>query len=227
MKTLFGAVIVAGSGKLGGHVASKNRGGTYMRTRVTPANPKSEDQTKARNRLASISTLWKTLTADVILKWNQACELWKGTNIFGNSITPSGFNLFQRLNNNLVQIAQSEITSPPVPEEVPVIITGVLTAVHDGAVKVTFETDPIVTDSKIVCSATPTIPASQSFVKNKFCQIGVMPAIVEHVATLTTLYEARFGKVGAAGNKLFVQMVQIVKATGQAGIPVIYECVIT
>jgi hypothetical protein len=227
MKTLFGSIIVAGSGKLGGHVASKNRGGTYMRTRVTPSNPQSEDQTKARNRLSSISTLWKTLTAAQVLAWNQAVEFWKGTNIFGNSITPSGFNLFQRLNNNLVQIAESEITTPPTPEEVPVIITGVLAAVHAGAVTVTFTVDPVVTDSTVIVSATPTIPASQSFVKNKFCQIGIMPAPVTHVVTLTTLYNARFGVVGAAGNKLFVQMIQIVKATGQSGIPVIYECVIS
>jgi len=227
MKTLFGAIIVAGSGKLGGHVASKNRGGTYMRTRVTPANPKTEDQTKARNRLSSISTLWKTLSAAVILSWNQAVESWKGTNIFGNIITPSGFNLFQKLNNNLTQIAESEITTPPVPAEVPVIITGVLTAATGGAIEVTFTVDPVVTDSSIIVSATPTIPASQTFVKNKFCQIGIMPAIVANVVTLTGLYNARFGAVGAAGSKIFVKMVQIVKATGQAGIPVIYECVIT
>jgi hypothetical protein len=226
MRILFGSIVVAGSGKIGGHVASKNRGGTYMRTRVTPANPQSVDQTKSRNRLSSISSLWKTLDAATVAAWNAVVESWKGTNVFGNTITPSGFNLFQKLNNNLVRIAESEITDPPVPEEVPVIITGVLTATEATSIEVTFSTDPIITDSAIVVAATPAIPASQSFVKNKFCEIGLMPALETHVTDLTSLYEDRFGEVGEAGKKIFVKMQQIVKATGQAGIPVVYECVI-
>jgi len=38
MKTLFGAIVVDGRGKLGGHVASKNRHGSYFRTKVSQAN---------------------------------------------------------------------------------------------------------------------------------------------------------------------------------------------
>jgi len=37
MKTLFGAIVVDGRGKLGGHVASKNRHGSYFRTKVSPS----------------------------------------------------------------------------------------------------------------------------------------------------------------------------------------------
>ena len=40
MKTKFGAIIVAGSGKINGFVASKNRAGAYLRTKVTPVTLK-------------------------------------------------------------------------------------------------------------------------------------------------------------------------------------------
>jgi len=58
MKIKFGAIVVAGSGKIGGHVASKNRGGAYLRTKVTPTNPNSPAQAGARALLASLSTGW-------------------------------------------------------------------------------------------------------------------------------------------------------------------------
>jgi hypothetical protein len=54
MKVLFGAIVVDGRGKIGGHVMSKNRAGAFMRTKVTPINRKSSFQTGVRSRLAAI-----------------------------------------------------------------------------------------------------------------------------------------------------------------------------
>ena len=39
MKIKFGSEVVDGRGKIGGHVYSKNKGGAYKRTKVTPSNP--------------------------------------------------------------------------------------------------------------------------------------------------------------------------------------------
>lgn len=58
MKIKYGAGIVDGSGKLNGWVASKNRGGSYMRTKVTPLNPSTSAQQNARGILGSLSTQW-------------------------------------------------------------------------------------------------------------------------------------------------------------------------
>jgi hypothetical protein len=227
MKTKFGAVIVAGSGKIGGHVASKNRSGSYLRTKVTPVNPQTAAQTSVRNRLASISASWAGLTAAQRDQWNGAVSGFKGTDIFGDVKNPSGFNLYQALNNNLAQIGQAAITVPPVPTEIPVIETGVLAAVHAGAVTLTFTSDPDVSGSSIVVDATSSMSAGKSFVKSELRRIGEMPAIVAHVSTITTLYNAKFGAAGTAGQKIFVRLKQIDNATGQAGIPVVLSCVIS
>ena len=62
MKIKWGAMVVDGSGKLGGHVASKNRGGSYFRTKVTPTNPNSTSQAAVRSRLTALSQAFRALT---------------------------------------------------------------------------------------------------------------------------------------------------------------------
>jgi hypothetical protein len=225
MKIKFGSLVVAGSGKIGGHVASKNRGGAYLRTKVTPSNPNTASQAGARNRLATIATAWRGLTDAQRLQWNGAVTGFKGTDIFGDIKNPSGFNLYQMLNNNLTLTGVANINVPPLPVALPAITTGVVAAAHGGALTVTFTSDPSVIASVIAVFATPAQSQGKSFVKSEFRFIGLMPAVVAHATTLTTLYNAKFGAVGAAGEKTFIKLMQISNVTGQAGIPVIYSAI--
>jgi len=55
MKTLFGAIVVDGRGKLGGHVASKNRHGSYFRTKVSPSQPASQYSANVRAAYYNLS----------------------------------------------------------------------------------------------------------------------------------------------------------------------------
>lgn len=227
MKAKFGAIVVAGRGKIGGHVASQNRAGAYFRTKVTPSNPQTSYQTEARNRLAAISTAWCALGAVLILAWNNAVGKFKGTDVFGDIKNPSGFNLHQRLNNNLVRIGESVIDTPPLPEAIPVITTGVLTAAANSTIEITFTDDPDVTGSVVEVYATPAMSPGRSAVSSELRRLGNMPAIVTHVADISTLYNAKFGAVGSAGQKIFISLKQVSTTTGQAGIPVTYSCIIS
>jgi hypothetical protein len=226
MKAKFGAIVVDGRGKVGGHVASKNRAGSYFRTKVTPVNPNTTYQSTVRNRLSSLAVAWKALGATVIAQWNAAVENWKKTDVFGDLRLPTGFNLYQRLNNNLIQISESTISTPPQPGTVATCATGVLTATHAGAVQITFGTDPVFTNDTMVVDATPALSPGKSFVKSEFRRIGKFNSVAAHVLTLTTEYDAKFGAVGAAGQKLFVRIKMIHIPTGQAGIPIVLSCVI-
>jgi len=226
-KIKFGALVVDGRGKVGGHVLSNNRAGSYIRTKVTPGNPNTSYQAESRNRLSTLATAWAGLAAANRLLWNGAVGLFKTTDIFGDVRNPSGFNLFQRLNNNLLRIGIAMITAPPTPVALPVITTGVVTATAGGALIVTFTADPDMTATEIQVDATPALGPGKSFVKSEFRMIGIAPAIVAHVMTLTTLYSAKFGVVGAAGKQIFIRLKQVSKTTGQAGIPVIYSDVIS
>lgn len=227
MKIKWGALVTDGRGKVGGHVASKNKAGAYLRTKVTPANPNTEYQSGVRARLSALSTAWRGLTEAQRTAWNDAVEQYKGTDVFGDIKNPTGFNLHQRLNNNLAQIDVAAITTPPLPEAVAGISTGVLAAANGGAITVTFTVDPVFTDCDLVADATPAISPGINNAKKEFRRIGKYSAVTTHVLTLTTEYNAKFGAVGAAGQKVFVRLKMINKTTGQAGIPVIYSAVIS
>lgn len=118
MKAKFGAIVVDGRGKIGGHVASKNRGGAYFRTKVSPSQPNSTYSSAVRARLSSIASSWRSLTEAQRSQWNDAVSSYKKTNIFGDVRNPSGFNLYQELNNNLVNAGEAMVTIPPTPKAV-------------------------------------------------------------------------------------------------------------
>ena len=198
-----------------------------MRTKVTPLNPASSYQTAIRNRLSTVSAAWRTLTPAQIHAWNAGTQAFAKTDVFGDIKNPSGVNLHQALNNNLLRIGVAAITTPPLPVALPVIETGVLAAAHAGAITVTFTNDPVITASVIEVYATPAMSPGRSFVKSELRLIGLMPTIAAHVTTLTTLYNTKFGAVGAAGQKTFVMMRQISNVSGQAGIGVILSCINT
>ena len=114
MKIKWGALVTEGRGKLGGHVASKNKSGAIIRTKVTPVNPQTSAQASARSRLGGNSQAWAVLSEDQRRSWNALAQETSKTNIFGDQYFPSGKNLFTSVNNNLVMIGVAQISDAPV-----------------------------------------------------------------------------------------------------------------
>lgn len=221
MKTKFGSIIVAGSGKIGGHVAAKNRAGSYLRTKVTPVNPQTTFQSAVRNRLTSISQAWRGLTAAQRTAWNSAVSDYAKTDIFGDLRNPSGFNLFQRLNNNLLNVGEAQISTPPIPGAVDAFTSFTMThAVGVPAVTLTFA-GAIAADMKVKVFATAPQSAGKSFVKSEYRQIAVLDNADASPYVATADYTAKFGNTGAIGQKIYVKMVQVNTDTGQEGTPIV------
>ena len=228
MKTKFGAIIVDGRNKVGGHVLSKNRAGSYMRTKVTPVNRQSNAQTTVRSRLASLASAFRGLGAGPIAAWNNAVAQFKTTDIFGDIHSPTGITLYQRLNNNILKIGGTVITSPPLPIGVSIATTVACTAAH-ATPAFTVSVAPVVpTGEKCYVSATPAISPGRSFVKSDFRFIAIVDAAGGGATPidLLTAYVAKFGSMGAAGQKIFVKVQHISSVTGQGGIPQEASCVI-
>lgn len=226
MKINWGALVVDGRNKIGGHVASKNRGGAYLRTKVSPAQPTSTYTAAVRSRLASISAGWRGLTDVARKQWNEAVGAFKKTDIFGNSRNPSGFNLYQELNNNLVNTGSAQITSPPLPEAVATMDSASFEAVHAGAVTLTYS--PVIpAGQKFLVRATSSLSPGKYFVKSELRQIQVIAAADVSPLVLTPSYNLKFGAVGAAGQKVFMEVVPINTTTGQKGRPILMSAIIT
>lgn len=227
MKCKWGALVVDGRNKIGGHVASKNRAGAYFRTKVTPMNPATTYQLNVRNRLAGLSTAWRALTEAQRLAWNTVVDHFAATDIFGDLRNPTGFNLHQMLNNNLLNVGESVITDPPLPEAVDAF-TSMSFEIKNTveAVTITFA-PPIDAGMKAILSATPAISPGISFVKSEYRQIAVLDNADVSPYDALADYSAKFGAIGATGMKVFIQMKQVNTTTGQAGLAIAASALIT
>ncbi len=229
MKAKFGSIVVDGRGKIGGHVASKNRAGNYFRTKVTPVNPKTTAQTTVRNRLSGLSSAWRSLTAAQRSSWNAAIGDFSKTDIFGDLRNPTGFNLYQRLNNNLLTIGESSISSPPAPVAVD-SFTSLSLAAEDSTVAesmtLTFAA-AIAADHKVKVFATAPLSAGISFVKSEFRLIATIDSTDTSPYNLLAEYQTKFGSTGSAGQKIFVKVEQVESATGIAGIGLEASAIVT
>ena len=229
MKMKFGALVVDGRGKIGGHVASKNRAGAYLRTKVTPVNPSTTAQSLVRNRLAGISSGWRGLTAAQRLAWNAAVSDFAKTDIFGDIRNPTGFNLYQRLNNNLLTCGEAAITSPPAALAVDSFLTLSLTA-EDSTVAQSLSlvfTPAVSADHLVKVYATPPMSAGISFVKSEYRLIEILANSASSPADILASYQAVHGSTGEAGQKIFVQVVQVEETSGIAGIALEASAIVT
>lgn len=219
MKAKFGAIVVAGSGKINGFVASRNRAGAYFRTKVTPVNPQSTAQLNVRNRLGTRSQAWRGLTDTQRSAWNAAVSSFAKTDIFGDLKNPTGFNLYQALNNNLVTVGTAAISVPPIPAAVSTVtVTSISPAAGTGLIPMVLSGNvPAGTAVKVFATA-PQSPGV-SFVKSEYRLITTLPAATATPVALGASYSTKFGS-WSSGQKLFFKLVFVSTTTGQQSLPI-------
>ena len=205
--------MVDARGKLGGHVFSKNRSGSYLRTKVTPVNGQTTAQMGVRALFGAISQQWSGLTQAQRDAFDGAVEDWSRTDIFGDLKNPTGKNLYQRLNNQLQVAGLSAITAPPLKLEMPDAI------VSDVNIDLTADTITLTgadasASTQVVVWATAPLSQGTKFVKNRLYQIDSFAGNVAVPGDLYTAYVAKFGAPLAGQNIHFG--IKYVLATGQA-----------
>ena len=220
MKAKFGAIVVDGRGKLGGHVASKNRAGSYFRTKVTPTNPNTAAQVLARSRLATLSVAWAGLTDAQRAAWNNATELWKSTNIFGDLKNPSGFNLYQRLNNSLAQVGVAAQATPPQPAAIGAWTTFSFIPDNTGTMVLTFAPTPVPAGYAVLIDGTAPCSPGIKNANARFRRITSLAAAVATGVDIQAAYLTKFGSIAPIGDRIFLRAKYINIATGQVGLPV-------
>jgi len=138
-------------GSIGDNTFSHNRGGDYVRRRVSPTNPNSTRQQTMRTFLGTLAALWSsTLTPAQRGEWN----VWAGNQAkegpLGNSINWTGINAFVALNCHLLDAGDARIDAPPIV----VAPTGLLTLSADISAATTcdftFTGTPVAANHKLV-----------------------------------------------------------------------------
>lgn len=216
MKIKFGAIVTDGRGKIGGHVASKNRSGAYLRTKVTPSNPDTPAQSQARSLLGSLSQAWRDLTDAQRLAWNSAVTDWSKTDIFGDIKNPTGLNLYIKVNANLSSIGLAHISVPLPKVEVPG--TQVISAILHTATGILdlFFSNGDANENEVLIRATAPLSAGVSFVKSELRVIGHAQIIGDSLS-LFGCYVPKFGNI-SNGSNVHIS-VQLVMKNGQKSTP--------
>lgn len=88
------------SGKLGGMVASRNRGGQYFRRKAVPVNPDSNRQSAVRSNFATLISYWNnTLTPAERDSWSQWAANTPRIDSLGQTHVLTGQNAFVGCNS--------------------------------------------------------------------------------------------------------------------------------
>lgn len=211
------------SGKAGGTVFSRGRGGAYVRNRVVPSNPQTIAQQAVRAVFGAISSAWRTLTAEQREAWNAITSDYPTQNRLGETKILSGKALFQKLNMNLLEAGQSLATSPTAPQGVngPVSVNlqnvGVEEGVFDLGVNATLANSGDNT-TQIVVEATPPLSPGVKNANSKFVRIAVETAVNSALqvssTTLGSAYVEVFG-LPPIGSQIQVRVFSVNPATGE------------
>jgi hypothetical protein len=225
-KVTFTAFVSDIRGKVAGTVFSRNKGGAYVRTKVTPLNPQTSYQTGVRAFLTQCAQAWRNLTAAQRAAWNAAATTDAGSMKGGHKSPLSGSQYFNQLGRNLLEIGVALVSTPPSPTDV-TNISSLSVAADNSDQTLTITYAPAVpADQKCIIYATGGQSAGINFFKGKYRKIGYIIAANVSPLSYEAEYIARFGTVPAAGEKISVMLKPIITASGKAGQAVTADCIV-
>ena len=223
----IGLLTSAASGKLGGIVASHNRGGSYFRHHVIPVQPRTPAQKLVRNQLAAFSSAFKSLTASQIQGWNALALTVTLKSKLGTTYNPTGQQLFVSCNKHLANVGvTTQLNVAPSIPSIPGVTTFTSTPVGSGSTVTGFGlavTPNLPATFAVQVRATAVQSNGRTFVgKSAYRNIwGVNPAPTQPTnATIFSAYVARFGPLPSTGQIGFALRL-VDPVSGFAGTPVL------
>lgn len=190
----LGSMVGQASGRLGSVIYSHNRGGSYVRNGTIPITSTTEQALAAKNRLASTSSYWKSLTDAQRLSWRSYAEANPVLNRLGQSITLQANAAYLALNSRLVAAGQSIISAPPITPAP----GGLLTLVQEcdiglGDFDLTFTTAPLPANQALWIQAYQHASPALQNVNNQLRFCGISAAAEASPYDHQSLVEARLG----------------------------------
>ena len=224
MKIKFGAIVTDGRNKIGGHVASKNKSGNYLRTKVTPVNPQTTFQSAVRGFFGGLAQSWRGLTADDRQSWIDGAPGFPYIDIFGDSKILSGFGLYMKLNSVLLNIGEAAISVCPASEAVEFLTSlGVTTGL--GSAVIDFAPTHVPANHSLVVLASPPLSAGKKASSSDYRQIAVLPATTPTGESIFDAYNDRFGVNLNSGVNINVRAYLVNTNTGQVSSALSYKVI--
>lgn len=220
MKIKWGMMMTDGRGKLGGQVASKNRSGAYVRTKVTPVNPRTAYQSTVRQHFAILSKTWKLLSEKTRQAWDAAANSgdWNRNDVFGDSRKPTGKNLFTSINLVSLRTTNTQISEVPRKaifggSDTTSFNASVTDAVSAPVISLVVQATLGLLGTRFEVQATPPVSAGRTYFENDFRFISATNAVTEGANTLDlgAQWYNKFGTLSdeQVGSKIAVRYRQV------------------
>lgn len=101
------------SGKLGGLVFFRNKGGLCVRAFAVPTNPNSARQQATRNWVAWCASSWESVLTEVQrAQWREWAQTHTWLNALGQTINLTGLNWYTMVNTRLLDVAATPLATP-------------------------------------------------------------------------------------------------------------------
>jgi len=218
-KIILGPMVGQASGKIGGMVFSRNRGGTYVRRRAHPTTNTSPYSEAVKAAFASVSTAWGSLDA----AGRQAWQVWSANNPIvdrvGQKITLDGHAAYCRVNCFRELIDDSLLDLPPVvgpPAGLQSL--SVDGAMLSGTILASFTPSQATTSMRLALQAAVKESTARQYVNGSFRHCGVSDLALTSTLDVITLVEDRLGTL-QNGDVLHIKLSTYDPASGLRSLP--------
>jgi hypothetical protein len=193
----LGNAVQDARGTLNGSVFSRNKGGAYMRTKVSPVQPRTPAQLAVRANFSANAKLWSgAMSAAQRAAWVAYAVTYPYSNVFGDSSVLTGLAMSMAKNQVLLQIGAAPIEDPPADNSVdPIPVPSNLDANSSvPSLELTTTAQSALADTKYYIFATPSLPVGITPNESRYRFVGAYaPAAAATTLSIIDKWAAIFG----------------------------------
>lgn len=167
-----GAVVSVLSGKIGGVVFARNRGGAYARSYAIPTRVTSPLAQMVKAAFAAASQSYSNLTTPQIAAWDQYGQENPSSNRIGQLITLKGQSWFVGCNSRLIVAEETPLTLPPIlPAPVIAVASDPVVDVNGSVASITIAAHVDDASIRIQIYGARSVSAGKRYVENLYTTI--------------------------------------------------------
>jgi len=218
-KVKYGGGVADMRNAFAGQVHSRNTYGNYIRQKVSPVQPRTPRQQQLRSQLSDLAKRYSTvLTDEQRNAWINFAAANPVVDVFGDSITLTGINMYQKVNNLRKLMGLPILDNPPSDFSVQSPTSAGLQIAYEGTpptlkIKVTFAPSPAPANHRVEVWATEPLKPGVMFFSHKLRLLTISPDNQSSPMDITDAYLARFG-TPAVGTKIGVEIRFVNKNNG-------------
>jgi hypothetical protein len=172
-----GPLVSVLSGKVGGTVFARNRGGAYARAYAIPTRVTSTEAQYIKAAFTAASRGYANLTTGAIAAWDQYGAENPVSNRIGQLITLKGQSWYVGCNARLIRSGDTPIGLPPIlPSPVIALASAAACDVSDGTAEIAIAAHPDDASIKVLVYAARSVSAGKRYVDNLYTGVYISNA---------------------------------------------------